>query len=351
MEFKEQYSLDTSAGKIFTSTDYNFIFDKKTGYFLRWGKNRKDDPEYSLGPEILDIEVTTICNGIPNQEGIESPCKFCYKSNTKNGKNMSVETFKKIFYKFDKRILTQVAFGVDAKAESNPDLWHMMDICRAEGIIPNLTVANINDDIAWKIVTHAGACAVSRYANKDICYNSVKRLTDNKMKQVNIHCMISEETFDIAFETLRDRLTDKRLEKLNAIVLLSLKQKGRGIRHTPLAFEKFKQLVYFALDNKIGIGFDSCGANKFIKVIENNPDKDKLIPMVEPCESSLFSSYVSVDGKFYPCSFAENTEGWKEGLDVLNCDNFIKDVWNHPRTLEFKKKLLNCHRNCPLFGV
>ena len=44
------------------------------------------------------------------------------------------------------------------------------------------------------------------------------------------------------------------------IVLLSLKPKGRAInRFHKLPQEKFNELVNFALENNIGIGFDSCG--------------------------------------------------------------------------------------------
>lgn len=337
--------------KIVRSENYNFDFDKTTGVFRRWGKTKNDDPEYAIAPEILDLECTTICNGVPNNKGITAPCFFCYKSNTKNGKNMSFETFKKVLDKFDKRFLTQIAFGVDAQATSNPDLWDMMDYSRSQGIIPNLTVADISDKVADEISFLAGACAISRYENKDICYNSAKKLTDRGMEQVNIHAMISEETYPQVVDTLQDRLTDPRLSKLNAIVLLSLKQKGRGVGFTPLSSDKFKRLVDFALDNKIGIGFDSCGAHKFINAISSRPEKDKILPMVEPCESSCFSSYVSVDGTFFPCSFAENTPGWEKGLDILSCNNFIDDIWNHEKTLQFRKNLLNCKRNCPLFKV
>lgn len=55
-------------------------------FLLDGGKTKEEDPEYAPFPEILDIEVSTICNGIPNVSGIESPCAFCYKSNTKHGR-------------------------------------------------------------------------------------------------------------------------------------------------------------------------------------------------------------------------------------------------------------------------
>ena len=47
------------------SEDYSFIFDKDTGNFKRWGKTYDEDPEFSpVGPEILDIEITTKCKGV-----------------------------------------------------------------------------------------------------------------------------------------------------------------------------------------------------------------------------------------------------------------------------------------------
>jgi len=76
--------------KILVSDHYNYFFDKKTGYFARWGKTMEDDPQYSpYGPEILDIEVTTICdNGCPfcSPKGT----KILTSSGTKNIENIKV---------------------------------------------------------------------------------------------------------------------------------------------------------------------------------------------------------------------------------------------------------------------
>lgn len=398
---------ETPTKKIIYSKLYNYKFDKTTGFFARWGKTEEEDPLFSpFGPEIADIEITTKCSGL-RYDGKDHLCKFCYKSNTPNGKNMSFETFKKMIdnfptypqktmiakksngkivpvimnssvkdEKFRKMIgfksdllewidfekkevpfLTQVAFGADSKAESNPDLWKMMDYCRKKGVIPNITVAQITDETADKLVSKCGAVAVSRYENKDICYDTVQKLTDRGLEQTNIHCMISEETFDNAWETLQDRLTDPRLEKLKAIVFLSLKKKGRGKSFTPLAQDKFKKIVDFAMERNVGIGFDSCSAYKYLKSVEDHPDFKTFEMYSEPCESTAFSSYINCDGKFLPCSFAEEGE-FGEGLDAVNCNDFMKDIWNHPKTIAFREKLLNTAnknklkcRECPLFEV
>lgn len=236
---------ETPTKKIVRSKTYNYNFDKETGFFARWGKTKEDDPLFSpFGPEILDIEITTKCDGVGGKL-----CPFCYKSNTPNGKNMSFETFKKMIDKFPtyeqelvvivvdnqygfgyppkgnvktkkgdklakdikegdildiykkewshspqivtavrakkKKVpfLTQVAIGADSKAESNPDLWKMMDYCRKKGVIPNITVAQITDKTADKLVDKCGAVAISRYDDKNICYDSVKKLNKAILRQ------------------------------------------------------------------------------------------------------------------------------------------------------------------------
>lgn len=370
--------IENDEHKIVKSESYNYFFSKTDGFFIRFGKNKDEDPEYSpFGPEILDIEVSTICNGIasPNTikedyvfedgkkvkkitviKGVESPCKFCYKSNTKNGKNMSLESFKKIIDKMP-RTLNQIAFGADSKGTSNPWLFDMMDYALSKGIKPNITLADVSDDIAKKLAARCGAVAISRYANKDICYNSVKKLTDLGMTQINIHQMICVENFEQTKETLNDILKDPRLAKLNAIVFLSLKPKGRGEKFHKLSQEQFSELVKFALDNKINCGFDSCGCNKFIESVKDHKDFENFKTVCEPCESfGLFSSYVSVDSEYFPCSFTPGEGNWKQGINVENCEDFIKDIWNHPKLVEDRKKSINCVdkngcRKCLLFDI
>ena len=376
--------------KGFISPEYNHIFNPKNGFFARWGKTKDEDPEYCpYGAEILDIEVTTICNGVRDLSGKRKLCPYCYKNNSPIGINMSFETFKNVFDKINKgKVLTQIAFGADSQAKTNPDLWKMMEYCRNNGIVPNITVADIDDATAENLVDCCGAVAVSYVirkkkillernnenwivcsedeiqdldscdykeievddTNKNVCYDSIKNLTDRGMKQVNIHCCVSAESYDKIMELFKDYKTDRRLEKLNAIVLLSLKRKGRGINYTPLPFEKFKALVDYAFENKIPLGFDSCSCGKFQKCLDDNQRK-KFDILSEPCESSLYSSFVSVDGEFFPCSFMHGAEGWEKGIDVVNCNDFVKDVWFNERTVAWRKRLLENKRNCPVYEI
>lgn len=329
--------------KMLRSPEVNYNFDKRTGLMATWGRTLEEDPSYSpVGPFILDIEVTTIC---------KRGCPFCYKGNTANGINMPLDSFRKILDKMPPA-LTQIAFGSGATAIENPDLFAMMEYARSKDIVPNITVADISDETADRLSQLCGAVAVSRYAKKDDCYNSVKKLVDRGMTQVNIHMMISKETLDQALETINDYHTDPRLKGMNAIVFLSLKKKGRGEKFTPLTQEEFNSIVNLCFEKNVSIGFDSCSQKKFIKAIQNHPDKERLEMLTTSCESTCESSYINTEGKFYACSFCEGSSSFPEGLDVLNCEDFLKDIWFHPQTVKWRGNLLcSVNNGCPIFEV
>ena len=346
----EYQIVETKTQKKLVSENLNYFFDKVSGMSAVWGKQIEDDPDFSpFGPFIADIEVTTKCAGPGGKL-----CPFCYKSNTPNGHFMSFDTFKKVFDKIPKT-LQQIAFGVDAQCTSNPDIWKIMEYCRERGVIPNVTVADISDDTADRLASLCGAVAVSRYADKNYCYDSIKKLSDRGMNQVNMHIMISKETLSMAYETLNDILNkEERLSGLNAIVFLSLKKKGRGVGHTQLSDEEFSRLTHFCLDNGISFGFDSCSCIKFLKSIKNSEDEEKLTTVSEPCESTRFSLYVDTHGKMYPCSFYEGVDGWEDGISVSECNDFIEDVWNHKNTVEFRNKCVSCINNgvaCQYYNI
>lgn len=339
--------------KRFVSANYNYIFNEKTGFFARWGSSYDDDPTYSpFGPEILDIEITTICSGPDGRV-----CPFCYKGNTPKGKNMSFDTFKNVFDKINnQQTLTQLAFGADANLKSNPDVWKMFNYARSNNVIPNITIANIDELTAARLATVCGGVAVSRYSNKNWCYDSVARLIGVGMNQVVIHQLLSEETLIQAYETIDDFYTDERLLGLKAIIFLSLKQKGRGKKYNRISDSEFGKLVKYAMKNKVPFGFDSCSANKFLKAIKNEPTFSKMISSIEPCESACFSAYIDVNGEYYPCSFTPNTENWENGIQVENIDDFNKDVWNSNKNKKFRVDLNNnlCennHRSCILYTI
>lgn len=204
-----------------------------------------------------------------------------------------------------------------------------------------------SDDIddGWEEIT------VSDFLQRENATDDEIKRFSNTYFAINIHQMISVETVHNAIETITDYHTDPRLKGMNAIVFLSLKRKGRGVSHRQLSQDSFNELVNQATELKVPFGFDSCSAHKYLKSIEGHPNYRMIAQNVEPCESTLFSSYVSVDGEFFPCSFSENQPDWDKGIKITEETNFIRDVWLNEKVARFRNKLMQCERNCPLFEI
>ncbi len=336
--------MKNKTGKAFYSENYNFLFRYKDGFFMRWGKTTQDDPQYSpFGPEILDLEISSgKCNG---------RCKFCYKDNgeDENTHHMTLDEFKTIFDKMPK-MLTQIAFGI-CDISSNPDFFAMMEYAREHDVIPNYTCngLEVTNEVAEKTAKTCGAVAVSM-VNKEKTYKAISKFIEAGMTQVNMHYMLSEETYDKAFNVIDDIA---EIKDFNAIVFLQYKPKGKNpdAFHSVLDVEKYTKLINYCDEKEINYGFDSCSAPIFIESIKDHPNSIRLEMMAEPCESGLFSSYINCHGKFHVCSFAEGEDQWVEGIDVLHCEDFIKDVWMNPRLVEWRKRLIGKERECPIYEI
>lgn len=352
--------MDSTDKKILVNDNYNFIFNKADGFFVRFGNTQESDGDLKLGlPEILDIEISTACSGVNGRV-----CSFCYKANTPKGEHMTFETFQTVINKMPQS-LTQVAFGIgdlpnsinDDATVGNPDMWKMMEYCRELGIIPNLTIngEGLSDDIANKLVSLVGACAVSLYdVNKT--YDSVKKLTDLGLSQTNIHAFLSEESYEKCMQVMVDYKSDSRLKNLNAVVFLSLKTKGRAEKgYTQLSQEKFDALVEYAFTNNIPIGFDSCSSFKFYNAIKAKQNFKEIWSSVEPCEACCYSTYIDVKGKYAPCSFSVGADpDWDEGLNVLEAKNFLKDIWWNSKTNKWREEFISnreTKKACPFYDI
>jgi hypothetical protein len=347
--------------RILNSPEYNYLFDTKTGYFARWGKTKEDDPTHSpFGPEIMDIEISTICN---------QGCAWCYKSNTGQGSYMSFDDIKIMFEKFPKT-LPQIAFGI-GDINANPDMWKIFEYCRQNKVVPNVTIngTGLTDENAQMLVKLCGAVAVSNY-NTDTCYNAVEKLSKLGLEQVNIHMLLSDETYDRCMAALDDASpiiggttksgslvrNDRRLDKIGAIVFLWLKPKGdRNVFHQVSNKEKYVRLVNTAISKGVPFGFDSCSAPFFLDAVQGHEKYDRYERLAESCESTLFSYYINVEGIGFPCSFTEGVKGWV-GVDVLKADSFMKDVWLNKETIKFREANIgscdknNC-RHCQIYEL
>lgn len=327
--------------RTFNSSDFRQRFDTETGLHVYWGATPAETPEWCpYGPNILDIEISSgRCRG---------NCKFCYKDNglhQQDTKNMTTDEFKSIFSKLNLEVLTQIAFGI-CDLDTNPDMWDIFAHCRENNIVPNFTCNGIGvtPEIAAKAKQLCGAVAVS-IVNKEASYDAIQKFTEAGMTQVNIHFMLSKETYDKALVILEDIKNDPRLKNLNAIVFLQYKPKGSGVGHFhSVSLDQYHDLVEVAFNKGISIGFDSCSAPMFLKTLLRRDEMKKAV-FVEPCESGLFSAYINAEGTFYPCSFAEDTGEWTEGISVNEVESF-QAVWDHPRTEQWRKQLLSSSQGC-----
>lgn len=345
-----KYVVETNVVKCYKSPDYNYLFNKVTGYFVRWGTSENHDPIFAPAPEIADIEISV--NGCPNR------CKFCYKGNTPEAPtNMSFETHKKILDLFPKN-LTQVAYGITG-TQTNPDLIKILEYTRNKGIIPNFTLTGIDltDEMAEKTAKLVGAVAVSvQRENKDVCYNTVQKYNSLGLKQVNIHILMSEQTEDFIYEVLKDIKTDSRLAGLNALVFLGVKPKGRAKgQFNSITQDNFNKIINHCFDNGISFGCDSCSAPKCSTAVDvsskfNSKEKESIQQNIEPCESDLFSCYINVKGEFWHCSFAEN-EPNVQTLNMLEAEDFVRDIWYSAPVENFRQRLLINNRQCPIHNI
>jgi MoaA/NifB/PqqE/SkfB family radical SAM enzyme len=337
---------DTKTIKALSSPNYNFVFDKVTGFFARWGKTEADDPDWSpYGPEILDLEISTgECKG---------KCRFCYKENGQpksETHHMQLHEFEDLLSRMPPT-LTQVAFGI-TDVYANPDFFAIMRTARDNGVIPNYTTHGLDMDewAADETAALCGAVAVS-VVNKEKTYDCIKMLTDRGMSQVNIHFMLSNERIMDAMDLIEDIDQDPRLSKLNAVVFLQYKPKGDNTNlFTTPTIDNFQMLVRFCDSMGVRYGFDSCTAPMYMRVIEDHPNREALEQCVEPCESGLFSSYINSKGEFFACSFCEGETGWTKGISVFDYDNFV-DLWRLPKLDEWRKTLLANKRACPMYQL
>lgn len=258
------------------------------------------------------------------------------------------------------QLLTQWAAGI-GDIWSNPDLIRMFKYSRDNHVIPNLTTNGFGITQEWvdTIKKYCGGVAVSRYANKDVCYDAVKLFTDSGIAQTNIHQVISVEKYDDCVELVHDAATDPRLAGLKAIVFLTLKPKGKRNKDTTLKdVTKYRELIELAFSKGINVGFDSCSAPIFLAAMKDHPQFEYFEQMTESCESNRFSGYANVKGEYWHCSFTEGMPGFSP-VNLLEAADFVKDVWLSEPVKHFRNKLL-CQDNhhigkecylCPVYSL
>lgn len=345
--------IETEKVKKVRSKDYNYNFDKENGLFMRWGETLGEDPEWcKYGPEIADIELVAggECSGCKQ--------KYCYKRNYEKDKplkNMGLENFKKIFSKLPKTVNT-IAFGITDISKTQ-DFFEIMKYARDNGVIPTYTTSgsDMTPEYAKKTAELCGAVAVSVH-NKEVAYNAVKMLGEAGQKQINFHVVVFDGVVDRILSIIDDVKNDERLKYINAIVCLRYKPKNTTAEiYKQMKKEDYIKIFKYAEENGIAMGMDSCNAPMYLDMIKNDKDYKHKSMYIDCCESSCFSWYINCEGRAFSCSFCENEKNddinWSEGIDMYKVNDFVQDVWNHPKTKHFREVLLKNGRKCPMYKL
>ncbi len=266
--------------------------------------------------------------------------------------HMTLDAMKAILDKMPKS-LTQIAYGI-CSIDSHPQLWHIFAETRRRGIVPNVTImpVGVTPDIAARLAALCGAVAVSvNPDNKQYAYNTVKLLSqDFDMKQINFHIVLSEDSVPFVKQVVDDIQIDSRLSNLNALVMLSFKDKANTNCMQPITMDSYKEVIKYCEEAGIAFGFDSCSAHSYMRAIKHKNNYDDLCKCVEPCESLLGSIYINVFGEIFCCSFCEGVEEWKDGIPIANYSS-IEEIWQSPRANAWRDKLMKNKRECPFYKI
>ena len=326
-----------------TDKDYFQLFNKRSGFNARLGKDEKTDPTWCpLGAEILDFEISI--NGCPKVGG--KSCAHCYKSNSdKPATNMSIENFKKIVGKFPKN-LSQIALGITG-VQTNPDFIEMLRWLREDmGIIPNYTLsgADLNDAVFEATLKYCGRVAVSVYeTDKNLCYNTINRFHSRSPKFCNMHIILSDANLKFVNEVLDD-IENGKVEGLRNIVFLRCKPVGRAKNlDCTLSVETLDSVISRCEKIGIGYGFDSCSCGIVQEHFKSSKGRANLVKYMEPCESSAFSGYINAFGQYFHCSFCEHVPNFKS-YDFLSDDFDFHKFWIEDCQ---KYRNMNTSINCP----
>jgi len=130
--------IDNQNNKIIASSDYNYAFNKETGFTARWGATPDDDPQLAPFPELLDLEISV--------GNCSTHCQFCYKSNTPNdGYHMTLKTFNSIM---DKMSLNAITIELESGDKFTVLPSHKFILLDGSEIYAN--DLSKDDNIAWE---------------------------------------------------------------------------------------------------------------------------------------------------------------------------------------------------------
>lgn len=351
MPFPRLFRIDTPT--------YHYKLDRHNGRAIRYGTSLESskDPRYSpVGPELIDIEVSTPCSG-PEGKG---RCIHCYKAGKKLPHGyMMAEIYRKILQAIPSA--SQVALGI-GDYHANPELETIVKLSRDElGVIPNITISGqdtTTKDLKF-LSNHCGSVGVSIYeCVRERNLEIVSDLLELGPAQVNLHLLLAKETIDYLVKDVLPSLSTFVNDQRVAILFLLLKPTGNEMSLP--SWGQFTKVVEAAEKVGLPFGFDSCIAVSYITYLANSCPEElkKRRKYIDSCEACCFSAYINVRGNVFPCSFCEESGIWK-GINVHRLpmpffqgpEDFIESIWFSEQFKSFRKLLRLGDRACPVFDL
>ena len=342
------YNDDRSTGgsyiKSFISPTHNYEMDMVTGIKTYVEPYMSYNP---YGPEQLDCEISSKCYG-PNG----SPCVWCYKGSTPGGSIMAFETFVDLFNKLPQSLAT-IAFQVNYDATSNPDFWKILDYCKNNSynrVAVAIIVAHVSQETANRLGKYINTAGVSRYADKDLCYNSVQYLI-NAGVITGVTVIGALENYNLINEVIDDLTSpthaDPRLARARFAIWM-LKKCGRGLNYTELPPAQLQTIL-----QRYGqpLSYDRCSAKLFFDNYPYNSinfdtkpaDADAATSgLYWPCRQFLFNVFVNANGDISACFWLTTPQRtvYPNIMNISAVTNFFTDVWYHPDVERFRADIL-----------
>ena len=315
---------------------YNYVFNPQNGFTVRYGDSIDEDPFVGPVPELADISINNVC---------DRGCDFCYKDSNMSGKTMSLEEYTKVLENLP--LTWQLALG-GGEPTMHPDFIEILRMTREDfDKVPNYTTngTHLTDEIVAATKAYCGAVAVSYSDRDDVWIKATKTFIEAGVK-TNIHFVVSEKTAQTAMNLMVELGVTPEvlgLEGLNAVVFLLYKPVGRASKEDALTTATAIDFLEYAFEQDgVQVGFDSC----FVKHIYAAEQAGKIeVPweLLDTCESSRFSIYVSEDLEVIPCSFGCFSD-YGESLR----EKSIKEIWSGEKFNKFRKILKEDCYACPM---
>jgi len=329
--------------KYIISKNCNCIVDLNTNSFVRCGNTISEVP--SAGElEYIDMELTSIYT-----ENYEHQYKTSADINREV--YMTFKFFRKIIDGLPKS-LNHINFLVDPKCETNPDIWKILYYCKRIGITTSMVVDNVNFNTAKKISKYCKSISVNLHENKNICYNTIERFTDNGIP-TNLNILVSKETHHLIAGSFYDYENDNRLKNLKSIYFIGLKQNANWRFYNEIKLVDFKRIVEYLKKKEIPFGYDNSLTPYFTDKFENKLRYYHDI-YNNQCESFTFYAFIDVIGWIFPCKYYIPDPQNMIGFNIFEVNDFEK-MWGEQYISKIRKRFITKNKKniriCPLFKI